>query len=70
MNASMFPKPQSLALEGETAPRTRRPRALTLGLTGLAVGAAALVAGGGLLWAQHGPTVFFDLMSAGIASCL
>ncbi|MFG1302463.1 hypothetical protein V5F49_22015 [Xanthobacter sp. V3C-3] len=42
-------------------------RLLVLGAVAVvgALGAAAV-----MLWARHGATVFFDILSAGIAACL
>lgn len=50
-----------------------RPRA-GLGTRLLVLGAVAVVGALGaaavMLWARHGDTVFFDILSAGIAACL
>ncbi|MFG1373967.1 hypothetical protein V5F32_17455 [Xanthobacter oligotrophicus] len=39
-------------------------------VVGSVVVAGALFAAACVLWARHGATVFFDIMSAGIAACL
>ncbi|MFG1377178.1 hypothetical protein [Xanthobacter autotrophicus] len=44
--------------------------AVRLAVAGSVVVAGALFAAACLLWARHGATVFFDIMSAGIAACL
>ncbi|OYX14897.1 MAG: hypothetical protein B7Z15_02380 [Rhizobiales bacterium 32-66-8] len=38
-------------------------------IAGASLGAIALVGLAGLLWIQHGGTVFFDTLSAGLAAC-
>lgn len=56
----------------EAAPRpagTRRPSERLMILAAVAT-AGALLAAGVLLWLRHGATVFFDMLNAGIASCL
>jgi hypothetical protein len=51
--------------ETEALPARRIPLALVLGI---AVAAALLVAAS-LLWVSYGTTVFFEMISAGIAAC-
>ena len=41
-----------------------------MAVVGSVVAAGALFAAACVLWARHGATVFFDIMSAGIAACL
>lgn len=53
----------------ETAARPGRP-GVRMAVVGASVAAGALFAAAALLWARHGATVFFDIMNAGIASCL
>lgn len=56
----------------EAAPRragARRPAERLMAFVAVAT-AGALLAAGLLLWQSHGATVFFDMMNAGIASCL
>ncbi|MDI4666567.1 hypothetical protein K9U40_19900 [Xanthobacter autotrophicus] len=48
----------------------RGPLGVRLAVAGSVAVAVALFAAAALLWARHGATVFFDLMSAGIAACL
>lgn len=50
------------------APAARRAGRLTV--WSLALLAGALFGTALLLWAKHGSTVFFDTMTAGVASCL
>lgn len=54
------PEPSSAAGQGIG-------RAATIAL---GVALAALCAGGLLLWARYGASVFFDLLSAGFSACL
>lgn len=59
-------------LDSRTQETTTRPArgGSRLAIAGLALAAGALFAAAGLLWMRHGATVFFDMMNAGIASCL
>lgn len=52
------------------AARIAIPAATRVAVAGGVAVAGALLAAAALLWARHGATVFFDVMSAGIASCL
>ncbi|QRG09931.1 hypothetical protein EZH22_11045 [Xanthobacter dioxanivorans] len=53
------------------APRTaERNAAGRVALAVLALFAGALFAAAALLWQRYGATVFFDILNAGIASCL
>ncbi|MFG1399450.1 hypothetical protein [Roseixanthobacter pseudopolyaromaticivorans] len=47
-------------------PSGRQP----LVLAALVLVLVALLAGAGLLWVVHGPTVFFDTLASGFATCL
>ncbi|MEP9352891.1 hypothetical protein ABLE93_04745 [Xanthobacter sp. KR7-65] len=60
----------TLPRASEVQQRPAASRRGRLAVAGAVVVGTALLAGGGLLWARHGATVFFDLMSAGIAACL
>ncbi|ABS67621.1 hypothetical protein Xaut_2378 [Xanthobacter versatilis] len=57
-----------------SAPRGSQSGRSGLGVRMVVVGsvavAGALFAAACVLWARHGATVFFDIMSAGIAACL
>lgn len=54
---------------GADAPATARA-GTRMAVVGIAVAVGALFAAAALLWVRHGPTVFFDIMNAGIASCM
>lgn len=60
----------TLRHEAEASPRPAGRGLGRAGRVGIVAVVVALLAGGVLLWAKHGATVFFDLMSAGIAACL
>lgn len=59
---------------GPAAPPAQVGAPAGLGTRLLVLGAVALVGGlvaaAVMLWAQHGATVFFDVLTAGIAACL
>ncbi|MEP9366022.1 hypothetical protein [Xanthobacter sp. VNH20] len=58
--------PANLAPVLAVRPSGRQP----LVLAALALVLVALLAGAGLLWVVHGPTVFFDTLASGFATCL